>query len=56
MRARAAKAVEEMLKGVRKLTLELFADGRIHGVASLGGAEGAVLAAAAMKVLPVGFP
>ncbi len=50
------KAVEEMLKGVRKLALELHADGRIHGVAALGGAEGSVLAAAAMKVLPIGFP
>jgi uncharacterized protein (UPF0261 family) len=50
------KAVEEMLKGVRKITLELFLEDKIHGVASLGGAEGAVLAAAAMKVLPVGFP
>jgi uncharacterized protein (UPF0261 family) len=50
------KAVEEMLKGVRAITQRLFAEGRIHGVASLGGAEGAVLAAAAMKVLPVGFP
>lgn len=50
------KAVEEMLKGVRKIALELFNAGKIHGVASLGGAEGAVLAAAAMKVLPVGFP
>lgn len=50
------KAIEEMLKGVRKLSLELFNAGKIHGVASLGGAEGAVLAAAAMKVLPVGFP
>ncbi len=50
------KAVEEMLKGVRKLAVELFEQGKIHGVASLGGAEGAVLAAAAMKVLPVGLP
>lgn len=50
------KAVEEMLKGVRKVTLDLFAQGKIHGTAALGGAEGAVLAAAAMKVLPVGFP
>ncbi len=50
------KAIEAMLKGVRKLTLDLFNNGRIHGVASLGGAEGAVLAAAAMKALPVGFP
>jgi len=50
------KAVEEMLKGVRSITLELLSAGRIHGVASLGGAEGAVLAAETMKVLPVGFP
>ncbi|MBI5928664.1 MAG: Tm-1-like ATP-binding domain-containing protein [Chloroflexi bacterium] len=50
------KAVEEMLKGVRKIGLELFAEGKIHAVASLGGAEGAVLAASAMKVLPIGFP
>jgi uncharacterized protein (UPF0261 family) len=50
------KAVEEMLKGVRKIALDLFSAGKIHGVASLGGAEGAVLAAAAMKALPVGFP
>ncbi|MCQ3930066.1 MAG: UPF0261 family protein [Chloroflexi bacterium] len=50
------KAVEEMLKGVRTIALDLFAEGKIHGVASLGGAEGAVLAASAMKALPVGFP
>jgi uncharacterized protein (UPF0261 family) len=50
------KAVEEMLKGVRAISLQLFNEGKIHGVASLGGAEGAVLAAAAMKALPVGFP
>ncbi len=50
------KAVEEMLKGVRAIALDLCAQGKIHGVASLGGAEGAILAAAAMKALPVGFP
>lgn len=50
------KAVEGMLKGVRKLTLELLAQGKIHGAVALGGAEGSVLAAAAMKELPIGFP
>lgn len=50
------KAVEEMLKGVRKIALDLHAQGRIHGVAALGGAEGSVLAAAACKALPIGFP
>ena len=49
-------AVEEMLKGVRKISVDLFNAGKIHGVTSLGGAEGIVLATAAMKVLPVGVP
>ncbi|MDK3160710.1 Tm-1-like ATP-binding domain-containing protein [Kamptonema cortianum] len=50
------KAVEEMLKGVRTIALDLHRSGRIHGVVALGGAEGSVLAAAAAKVLPIGFP
>lgn len=50
------KAVEEMLKGVRAIALHLHAQGRIQGVAALGGAEGSVLAAAAMTALPFPFP
>lgn len=50
------KAVEEMLKGVRTLTVQLVEQQQVHGVVSLGGAEGAVIAGAAMKVLPIGFP
>src|SRR5262245_13763813 len=50
------KAVEEMLKGVRKLAIELYEQKKIHGLIALGGAEGSVLATAAMKVLPVGIP
>ncbi|MBL8119316.1 MAG: Tm-1-like ATP-binding domain-containing protein [Anaerolineae bacterium] len=50
------KAVEGMLGGVRSITLGLLKAGRIHGAAALGGAEGSVLAAAAMKELPIGFP
>jgi uncharacterized protein (UPF0261 family) len=45
-----------MIHGVEQLARDLLADGRIHGLISLGGAEGAVLGAAAAKVLPVGFP
>jgi uncharacterized protein (UPF0261 family) len=41
---------------VRATCLRLFADGRIHGVLCLGGAEGALLGAAAMHALPVGVP
>lgn len=50
------KAVEGMLKGVRQIALELIAEGKIHGAVALGGAEGSVLAAAAMKEMPIGFP
>jgi uncharacterized protein (UPF0261 family) len=49
-------AIERMIHGVERLTLALLADGRIDGLISLGGAEGAVLGAAAAKVLPIGFP
>jgi uncharacterized protein (UPF0261 family) len=45
-----------MLPGLRALALKLFREGRLHGVATLGGAEGAVLGAAAMMVLPIGVP
>jgi uncharacterized protein (UPF0261 family) len=45
-----------MTKGVRKIALELFARGRLHGIMCLGGTEGAALGAMAMKALPVGLP
>lgn len=50
------KAVEQMLKGVRKIALDLYAEKKIHGLVALGGAEGTVLATAAMKALPIGIP
>ncbi len=50
------KAVEGMLAGVRKIALELIEQKQIHGAVALGGAEGSVLAAAAMKEMPIGFP
>jgi uncharacterized protein (UPF0261 family) len=49
-------AVELMLEGVRATCLRLYADARIRGVICLGGAEGALLGAAAMHALPVGIP
>ncbi len=50
------KAVHGMLAGLRKLSLDLYRDGRLDGVAALGGAEGAVLGASAMIGLPIGVP
>jgi uncharacterized protein (UPF0261 family) len=45
-----------MREGVREVVVRLYADGRIAGVLSLGGAEGALLSAPAMQALPVGVP
>ena len=50
------EAIEIMLKGATEITARLFKDNRIHGVISMGGAEGGVMAAASMQVLPPGFP
>lgn len=50
------KAVEVMENGVRAVTVKLYAEGKIHGVLCLGGAEGAVLGAYAMRALPLGVP
>jgi uncharacterized protein (UPF0261 family) len=49
-------AVELMGKGVRAVVLRLWLEGGIEGALCLGGAEGALLGAAAMQALPVGIP
>jgi uncharacterized protein (UPF0261 family) len=49
-------AVKLMLEGVRAVVLRAYTDGRVQGVLCLGGAEGALLGAAAMHALPVGVP
>jgi uncharacterized protein (UPF0261 family) len=50
------EAVHGMLLGLQRLALDLYRDGKLHGVLSLGGAEGAVLGASAMTCLPIGVP
>lgn len=50
------KAVEGMARGAKILARALVDGRRIHGAISLGGAEGAVLAAAAMQQMPLGMP
>jgi uncharacterized protein (UPF0261 family) len=49
-------AVELMQAGVRAVCLRLWLEGRLNGALCLGGAEGALLGAAAMQALPVGVP
>lgn len=50
------RAVARMREALKKLTLELYKAGKLDAAVSMGGAEGAVMGAAAMMVLPVGLP
>lgn len=50
------KAVHGMREAVKALTLDLYKQGKVDGIISMGGAEGAVMGAAAMMQLPVGVP
>ncbi|MBM3213392.1 UPF0261 family protein [Candidatus Poribacteria bacterium] len=50
------RAVHGMREALRTLSLELYRQGKCHAMVSMGGAEGAVMGAAAMMVLPVGVP
>lgn len=51
-----AAAVERMQDGLRRVMRDLYDSGRIGGALCLGGAEGALMGAAAMRVLPLGVP
>jgi uncharacterized protein (UPF0261 family) len=51
-----AAAMAEMSKGVRQYALALHKRGRFQGIICLGGEEGAVVGAAALKALPIGVP
>jgi uncharacterized protein (UPF0261 family) len=50
------RAVAGMREALKKLTLDLYKKGELQGIVSMGGAEGAVMGAAAMMVLPLGVP
>lgn len=50
------RAVAGMRQALKALVLELYEQGRVDAAVSMGGAEGAVMGAAAMMVLPVGIP
>jgi uncharacterized protein (UPF0261 family) len=49
-------AIAEMTEGCKVIVRSLYEDERIHGAVSFGGAQGSIMAAAAMQVLPPGFP
>lgn len=49
-------AIATMATGATRIVLDLVANGRIHGVAAIGGSGGSTLATEVMRSLPVGFP
>jgi uncharacterized protein (UPF0261 family) len=48
--------VEAMARAAAKKLVQLAAEGRIHGVISLGGGGGTAIGTAAMRALPLGLP
>lgn len=50
------EAVTFMARAAAKCVAELAANGRIHGIVSLGGGGGTAISTAAMRALPIGFP
>ena len=48
--------VAAMVEAVPVFLAKLAAEGRIHGVISLGGGGGTAISTAAMRALPLGFP
>jgi uncharacterized protein (UPF0261 family) len=49
-------AVETMARGATAIVLDLFAQGRLHGIMGLGGSGGSSLVTQAMRALPIGVP
>ena len=50
------RSIQAVLEAGRRLLLELFHKGRIHGVVSAGGGTGTHLSTGIMRVLPIGVP
>jgi uncharacterized protein (UPF0261 family) len=50
------ECVTVMARGAAALAKQLFYEGKIHGLVSLGGSAGTTIGTAAMRVLPVGVP
>ena len=50
------EAIRTMMNGAVALTRRLYDEGRIHGVLSIGGAQGTIMGTTAMRALPLGVP
>jgi uncharacterized protein (UPF0261 family) len=49
-------AIEVMIPGIMKIVKKLYAEDRFQGIMAVGGLDGALLAAGAMRALPLGVP
>jgi len=56
VRSDRGECVTAMAGAAAKAVEQLFREGRIHGIISLGGSGGTAIGAAAMRALPIGFP
>ncbi len=50
------EAVTVMAKGIAKVVKNLYEDGKIDGIISMGGTAGTIVGTSAMSVLPIGVP
>ena len=50
------EAIRTMMNGAATLTKSLYGAGKIHGVLSIGGAQGTLTGTSAMRGLPIGVP
>jgi uncharacterized protein (UPF0261 family) len=50
------QAVEAAARGVAKLAVELYGQGKVDGILALGGSAGTTIGTAAMRALPFGVP
>ena len=49
-------SIESITKGIKKITRELYEEGKISAVLSIGGAQGTDIGTSAMRELPFGVP
>lgn len=56
IRGDRGECVTAMARAAARAVEQLFREGRIHGIITLGGSGGTAIGAAAMRALPIGFP
>ena len=49
-------AIATQTEGLCNIVLDLYAQGRLHGIIGLGGGQGTSIGTAAMRALPIGVP